>query len=218
MEDRSVTRYTLREEFANGITHGLSALAAAVGTGVMLTMAVINGSGRAVLARSAFGRAMILMYTMSTLYHIVQRERLKRVFRIFDHAAISLLIAGSYTPFCLIVLQGSPKGGLVAAVVWLCAVLAIAFNFINLEKFEKITLVIYVVMGWSALLALKDILAALPAGGFRLLLSGGLSYTVGIVFYKMTKVKYMHAVWHCFVSLGTLLHFLCVVVYVLPMA
>ena len=212
-----IKRYTNGEEIFNSVSHGVSALLAVVGCTVMITLSACFGNVRAVMCSIVFGLSLIIMYTMSTLYHAFPFEKVKRIFRIFDHSSIPLLIAGSYTPFCLIALQGSFKGNAVALSVWLCAVVAIALNVINLDRFEKYTLIIYIAMGWSVVVAIKDIVAALPAGGFVLLLGGGLAYTVGIVFYKMTKIKYMHIVWHLFVTAGSLLHFLCVVIYVLPM-
>ena len=212
-----IKRYTTGEEIFNSVSHGVSALGAVIGCTVMITLSAGFGTGRAVASSIIFGLSLVTMYTMSTLYHAFPFERVKKLFRIFDHSSIPLLIAGSYTPFCLIALKDSPKGTVVVTVVWLCAAAAIALNLINLDRFEKYTLVIYIAMGWSVLFALKDIVAALPQPGFLLLLGGGLAYTAGIVFYKMTKVRYMHSVWHLFVTLGSLLHFLCVVMYVLPM-
>lgn len=212
-----IKRYTTGEEIFNSVSHGVSALGAVIGCTVMITLSACFGTGRAVASSIIFGLSLVTMYTMSTLYHAFPFERVKKLFRIFDHSSIPLLIAGSYTPFCLIALKDSPKGTVVVTVVWLCAAAAIALNVINLDRFEKYTLVIYIAMGWSVLFALNDIVAALPQPGFLLLLGGGLAYTAGIVFYKMTKVRYMHSVWHLFVTLGSLLHFLCVVMYVLPM-
>ncbi|MBQ3588352.1 MAG: hemolysin III family protein [Oscillospiraceae bacterium] len=212
-----IKRYTTGEEIFNSVSHGVSALGAVIGCTVMITLSACFGTGRAVASSIIFGLSLVTMYTMSTLYHAFPFERVKKLFRIFDHSSIPLLIAGSYTPFCLIALKDSPKGTVVVTVVWLCAAAAIALNVINLDRFEKYTLVIYIAMGWSVLFALKDIVAALPQPGFLLLLGGGLAYTAGIAFYKMTKVRYMHSVWHLFVTLGSLLHFLCVVMYVLPM-
>ncbi len=211
-------RYTVGEEIANSVSHGVMALAAVVGCTVMVTLSACYGGAKAVLCSLVFGLSLVIMYTMSTLYHALPFEKVKALFRVFDHSSIPILIAGSYTPFCLIVLGNSPKGGVVAAVVWRCALLAIGMNVINLDKYEKFTLVIYVIMGWTILVALKDILTGLPKSGFILLLAGGINYTVGIIFYKMTKVRYMHSVWHGFVALGSILHYLCVVIYVLPMA
>ena len=212
-----IKRYTTGEEIFNSVSHGVSALLAVVGCTVMITLSACFGNVRAVLSSLVFGLSLVIMYTMSTLYHAFPFERVKKLFRIFDHASIPLLIAGSYTPFCVIAMQGNPKGTAVVAAVWRCALLAILLNVVNLDRFEKYTLVIYIIMGWSVLVALKDIVAALPSGGFVLLLAGGLSYTTGIFFYKKTKVRYMHSVWHLFVTLGSVLHYLCVVIYVLPM-
>ncbi len=216
MSEKMIIRYTLGEEIANTLSHGLSAIAFAAGGGAMVTLAVSYDSGRAVLSSVIFRLSLVLMYSMSALYHGAPVGKTKEFLRVFDHASIPLLIAGSYTPFCLVLLEGRPKGAMVSAVVWVCAIIAITLNLINLEKFEKLNLVIYVVMGWSALIALKDILAALPSPGFLLLLGGGLSYTFGIVFYKMKNKRYMHSVWHIFVTIGSLMHFMCVTMYVLP--
>lgn len=213
----SKKKYTVGEEIFNSVSHGVTALGAVVGCTVMVTLSACLGNMIAVISSLVFGLSLIIMYTMSTLYHAFPFEKLKAIFRIFDHSSIPLLIAGSYTPFCLIALSGSQKGKIVIAIVWLCAILAIALNFINLDKYEKYTLWIYIVMGWAVVFAIKDIVAALPTPAFYLLLAGGISYTGGVIFYKMTNIKYMHSVWHLFVSLGSLLHFICVVCYVLPM-
>ncbi len=213
----SKKRYTVGEEIFNSVSHGVTALAAVIGCTVMVTLSACYGNLIAVLSSLVFGLALIIMYTMSTLYHAFPFEKVKAIFRIFDHSSIPLLIAGSYTPFCLIALNGSQKGKIVIAVVWFCAFLAIALNVIDLDKYEKYTLWIYIVMGWAVVFAIKDIVVALPKPAFYLLLAGGVCYTGGVIFYKMTKIKYMHSVWHLFVSLGSFLHFLCVVCYVLPM-
>ena len=210
-------RYTMGEEIFNSISHGVSALGAVVGCSVMVTLAACFGNGKAILSSLVFGLALIVMYTMSTLYHAFPFEKVKKIFRIFDHSSIPLLIAGSYTPFCIIALKGNIKGIIVVAVVWLCALVSILLNVINLDKFEKLNLALYIFMGWAALFALKDIAIALPKNGFILLAAGGIAYTVGILFYKMTKIPYMHSVWHLFVTLGSVFHYLCVIIYVLPM-
>ena len=211
-------RYTIGEEIFNSVSHGVSALAAVVGCTVMVTLSACLGNWKAVLCSLVFGLSLVTMYTMSTLYPAFPFEKVKKIFRVFDHSSLPLLIAGSYTPFCVIALGESPKGSIVTAVVWRCAIVAILLNVINLDRFEKLNLVLYIFMGWAVLFALKDIVAALPRPGFILLAAGGLAYTVGIIFYKMTKIRYMHSVWHLFVSVGSLLHFLCVVIYVLPIA
>ncbi len=214
----SIKRYTVGEEIFNSVSHGVSALGAIVGCSVMVTLAACFGNIKSIVSALVFGLSLVIMYTMSTLYHAFPFEKVKKLFRIFDHSSIPLLIAGSYTPFCLIALEGNPKGMIVVAVVWRCAVLAIVLNVVNLDKFEKINLILYIAMGWAVVFALGDIVSALPKNGFILLVAGGIAYTAGIIFYKMTKVRYMHSVWHLFVTAGSLLHFLCVVVYVLPMS
>ena len=192
MASEKIKRYTTGEEIFNSISHGVSALGAVVGCSVMVTLATCFGNAKAVISSLVFGLSLIVMYTMSTLYHAFPFEKVKKIFRIFDHSSIPLLIAGSYTPFCLIALDGNVKGITVVLVVWRCAIV-------------------------SAVAAIKDIATALPKVGFGLLAAGGIAYTVGIAFYKMTKIPYMHSVWHLFVTLGSLLHYLCVVMYVLPM-
>ena len=217
MAFQNIKRYTVGEEIFNSVSHGVSALGAIVGCSVMVTLAACFGNGTAVLSALVFGLSLITMYTMSTLYHAFPFEKVKRIFRVFDHSSIPLLIAGSYTPFCLIALDGNIKGKIVVCVVWLCGILAIVLNVINLDRFEKINLVLYIAMGWAVVFALKDIIWALPKNGFILLAAGGIAYTTGIIFYKMTTVRYMHSVWHLFVTAGSLAHFLCVAMYVLPM-
>lgn len=213
----NIKRYTLGEEIFNSVSHGVSALLSVVGCTVMVTLAGCYGSWKAVLSAVVFGVSLIVLYTMSTLYHAFPFEKVKKLFRIFDHASIPILIAGSYTPFCIIALDGSKKGIFVILTVWICAILAVILNSVNLEKFEKYTLVLYIAMGWVILIALKDIIVSLPTAGFVLLLCGGIAYTVGIIFYKMNKIKYMHSVWHLFVAVGSILHYFCVLIYVLPM-
>ena len=217
MASKKTKRYTTGEEIFNSISHGVSALGAVIGCSVMVTLAGCFGNAKAVISSLVFGLSLIIMYTMSTLYHAFPFEKVKKIFRIFDHSSIPLLIAGSYTPFCLIALDGNVKGKTVVLVVWRCSIVSVLLNVINLDKFEKLNLVLYVFMGWAAVAAIGDIATALPKVGFGLLAAGGIAYTVGIVFYKMTKTPYMHSVWHLFVTLGSLLHYLCVVLYVLPM-
>ena len=215
--EHTLKRYTVGEEIFNSITHGLGALFGVAGTVVLITLSAIHGSGLALGTSLVYGISLIMLYTMSTLYHAIASPKAKEVLRIFDHTSIFFLIAGSYTPFCLVALEGNPKGLFVAAVVWACAIAGIVLNAISLEKTEKLGTVLYVLMGWSVLMVIQDIIAVLPAPGFWLLLSGGIAYTGGLVFYAIKK-KYMHSIWHLFVLAGSVLHFLCIAIYVLPMA
>ena len=214
--EQTLKRYTAGEEIFNSVTHGLGALFGIAGTVVLITLSAVNGSGLALGTSIVYGISLIMLYTMSTLYHAIASERAKEVLRIFDHTSIFFLIAGSYTPFCLVALEGNPRGIFVAAVVWICAALGIVLNAVSLKKTEKFSLVLYVLMGWSVMMVIRDIIAVLPVPAFWLLLSGGLAYTGGLVFYAIKK-KYMHSIWHLFVLAGSVLHFLCIAIYVLPM-
>ena len=215
--EQTLKRYTAGEEIFNSVTHGLGALLGVVGTVVLIVLSAVNGSGLALGTSIVYGISLVMLYTMSTLYHAIAFQRAKAVLRIFDHTSIFFLIAGSYTPFCLVALQGNMKGIFVAAVVWVCAILGIVLNAVSLEKTEKFGTVLYVLMGWSVLMVIKDVIAVLPAPAFWLLLLGGIAYTGGLAFYAIKK-KYMHSIWHLFVLAGSVLHYLCIAIYVLPMA
>lgn len=216
--DRTLSRYTHDEEVFNCITHGLGSVLSIGGTAVMVAMSAFHGSAFAVGVSLIYGISLIVLYTMSTVYHAVTNPKIKEVMRIFDHTSIYLLIAGSYTPFCLVALQGNPKGIGVMIAVWGCAILGIVLNAIDLKKTERLGTVLYVIMGWAVVAAITDIVRVLPEPAFWMLLLGGISYTGGLVFYAMKNTKYMHGVWHLFVLGGSLLHFFSVAIYVLPMA
>ena len=213
---KPLKRYTVGEEVFNSVSHGVGALLAVVGASVIVTLAACFGDVLAVMSSIIYGISLVILYTMSTLYHAFPFDKVKKVFRVFDHASIFILIAGTYTPCCLIGLYGNVKGIWVTVVVWACAVAGIVMNAISLEKTEKLSLILYVIMGWAIVFVIKDVVRALWGPGFWLLLAGGLAYTGGIVFYKM-KFKYMHSIWHLFVLAGSVLHYLCIVMYVLPM-
>lgn len=208
--------YTLGEEIFNSVTHGVGALLAIVGTTIMVVLAALYADWVAVVATAIFGGTLIIMYTMSTLYHAFTNEKVKKLFRIFDHCAIPLLIAGTYTPFMLIGLANT-SGYLVFAGVWAMAIINIILNATNLEKFKWLSLASYVLMGWCIIVVLEPLVATIPAGALNLLIAGGVTYTLGIVFYLMTKLRYMHSIWHLFVLGGSVLHYLSVVLYILPM-
>ncbi len=213
----SVKRYTIGEEIFNSISHGVGALASVIGATVMITLASAFGNFNSIISSIIFGFSLVLLYTMSTLYHAFPFEKVKRIFRTLDHAAIPILIAGSYTPFCTILLNGNTKALYAIIFIWFLCSLCVFLNFINLNKFEKLALILYIVMGWSVLALLPDIISAISFGGLVLLTLGGLSYTIGIIFYKI-KAPYFHGIWHLFVVAGSVLHYLCVVIYVLPLS
>ena len=208
--------YTLAEELINSISHGTGALAAAGGMAVLIVFSALKGDIWSVVSSIIYGITMILLYTFSALYHSFQLPKVKHILRIFDHCSIFLLIAGTYTPFTLITLrQYDPKiGWILFAVVWIAAIVGVVLNSVSLDKFKVFSMICYVAMGWVVVFAIKPLLASLEIGGLLLLLGGGLAYTFGIIFYA-TRKKYMHSIWHFFVLLGSVLHYLAVLFYVI---
>lgn len=209
-------KVSLGEEIVNSITHGLGALLGVAGMVVAIVWAVLYGDAYSVVAASIYGAMLVILYTMSTLYHAFTNETAKKVFRIFDHCSIFLLIAGTYTPFTLCTLRGA-FGWTIFGIIWGFTLLGVVLNAISIERFKKFSMVCYVVMGWLIIIAIRPMTVAL---GFMpamfLLLLGGIAYSVGIIFYALTKVPYMHGVWHVFVLLGSILHYFSILFYVLP--
>ena len=209
------TIYSLGEEIAHAVTHGVGAFAAIAGLAVLVAKAALYGSALHVVAVSVFGASLVLMYSASTLFHSIPLPRTKQVLRVIDHCCIYILIAGSYTPFTLLTLQGA-WGWSLFGVVWGLAAVGIVFKIFTTGRFEKLSLGIYLGMGWCALVAVKPLLATLPAGGLWLLLAGGLSYSFGVIFYLWERLPYHHAIWHGFVLAGSVLHYFAILLYVLP--
>lgn len=207
--------YSLKEEIANGVTHGLGAVASIVGLAVLVGYAAMNGDAQDVTAVAIFGASMILLYTSSTLYHSVPHDGARAVFKVLDHASIYILIAGSYTPFALISLRGD-LGWEIFTIIWSLAAFGVIFKIFFTGKFDKLSTVIYLAMGWLIVFYGKSVTEAVPSGGMWLLLAGGLSYTVGVVFYVWDKLPFNHAIWHLFVLGGTVCHFFAVLFYVVP--
>ena len=207
--------YTLAEELINSISHGTGALAAAGGMAVLIVFSALQGDVWKVVSSSIYGATMIMLYTFSALYHSFTDGKVKSVFRIFDHCSIFLLIAGSYTPFTLVTLrEATPAiGWTLFGVVWGAAIIGIVLNIVSLEKFKVFSMICYIAMGWAVVFAIKPLIANLAKGGMILLASGGLAYTVGIIFYAIRK-KYMHSIWHFFVLTGTILQYFAVLFYV----
>ncbi len=210
-------KVTLKEELINSITHGLGALLGIAGTAVAIVWAALFGNVYSVVSVAIYGATLIILYVMSTLYHAFTNETAKKVFRIFDHCSIFLLIAGTYTPFTLVTLNGA-LGWTIFGIIWGFTVLGIVLNAVSLEKFKIFSMICYIAMGWLIIIAAKPVLAALGWGAVSWLLIGGICYTVGAVFYAMKKIKYMHGIWHLFVLAGSILHYFCILFYVLPTA
>lgn len=207
--------YTLGEEVAHAITHGLGAFLSIAGLAILVARATLYGNVWHITAVSIFGATLVLMYLASSLYHSIPLPAAKRVLRAIDHSMIYFLIAGTYTPFALITLRG-PVGWALFGVTWGLAIVGVIFKIFHTGKFEKLSLAIYLGMGWCALFAIKPLITALPPGGLMLMLAGGLVYSGGVAFYVWERLRYHHAIWHVFVLGGSILHFLAVLFYVIP--
>lgn len=209
------TLYSLGEEIAHAVTHGVGVLLSIIGLCVLVAQAAVHGDARHVVACSVFGATLVLMYTASTLYHSIPLPRAKHVLRIIDHSMIYLLIAGTYTPFALVTLRG-PWGWGLFFFTWGLALVGVGFKLVATGRHERLSLAVYLLMGWCAVVAIKPLLAAMPLPGLALLTAGGLAYSGGVVFYAWTSLPYHHAIWHLFVLTGSLLHYFAVLFYVVP--
>jgi hemolysin III len=219
MERQPKRLYTKGEEIFNAVSHiagGAFGVAALV---LGLVFAVRSGDGFAIAAMAIYGGSLIILYTASSIYHFLRPNRAKQVFQVFDHCTIFVLIAGSYTPFCLIALRESGAWGwALFGVIWFLAAAGILLNAVNMHNkvIKRVSMTAYIGMGWCAVVAIVPLLRVLALPGFMLLLAGGISYTVGAVFYAFgKKKKYIHSVWHLFVLLGSVLQFFAIFFYVL---
>lgn len=210
-------RYSLGEEIANSVTHGVGGLLAIAGLAVITTLAALRGDVWHVVACSIYGGTLVLLYTSSTLYHSIQAPRAKVVLRAIDHSAIFLLIAGTYTPFTLVSLRG-PWGWTLFGIIWGLAALGIVFQVSMLRRWPALQVLLYIGMGWVVVIAAKPLLGAVPTGGLVLMAAGGLAYTGGVAFYVWRRLPYHHAVWHLCVLTGSALHFFAILFYVVPPA
>ena len=203
------------EELANALTHGLGAIAALVGGGVLVTLAALHGDSWQLAAAIVFASSLLLLYVASTLYHASRHPLARARLKVFDHCAIYLLIAGTYTPFTLIGLRGKLGRNLFIA-IWALALAGIVFKLFFTGRFKLVSTLIYIAMGWLVVLAIKPVMAALDAWTFGWLLAGGLAYTLGTVFYHRPGLRYSHAIWHLFVVTGSVCHYIAVLAQVLP--
>lgn len=213
-QEKVVRPQSMGEEIANAITHGVGTLLAIAGCVIAIVYAAAFGDARSVVSAALYGSGLIILYLFSTLYHSLTNPRAKKVFRVFDHCSIFILILSSYIPISLSLLRGA-LGWTLFGINAGCTVLGIVFNSINLEKWKGISLVLYIIMGWSVVFVCSPVFAAVPTAGIALLVAGGLAYTVGVIFYKLTKYKYMHSIWHLFVLAGSVLHFFFILFYTL---
>ncbi len=207
--------YTLAEDLMNSISHGVGSCLSVAALVLCVVQAALHGTAAGVVGAAIYGATLVMLYTMSTLYHAITNKSARKVLRVFDHVSIYLLIAGSYTPITLVTLSGA-MGWTLFGIVWGVAVLGIVLNSISIEKYKKFSMISYVCIGWAVVIGMKDIIAKMPREGLIFLALGGVLYTVGIIFYALKKVKFMHSVWHFFVLAGSVLQFFCIYWYVLP--
>ena len=197
------------EELANSVSHGVGLLAAIAAAPVLVHSAVRHGGVARITGASVFAATMVLLYLTSTIYHALPRNRAKRVFQVLDHAAIFLMIAGTYTPFTLGVLHGT-WGWTLFGLVWGLALAGVVLTTAGGVRYPKLTVGLYLAMGWLILIAIKPLWLRMPSEGLIWLFAGGIAYTAGVVFYAAKRLRYCHFVWHLFVIAGTGCHFITV--------
>ncbi|MGW6300306.1 PAQR family membrane homeostasis protein TrhA [Peribacillus butanolivorans] len=208
--------YTKKEEVVNAITHGVGVLLSIAALVFLIIFSVQKGSAWHVVISVIYGVSMLLLYVSSTLVHSFPAGKTKDLFEIFDHSAIYLFIAGTYTPIMLLVIQGT-LGWTLLGIVWGVAVIGVVFKAFFVKRFLFLSTILYIAMGWLIVIAWGPLSAAMPSAGIQLLVAGGLLYTFGAVFYVWRGFPYHHAVWHLFVLAGSVAHFFAVLFYIIPL-
>lgn len=207
--------YTLGEELMNAITHGAGALLGVVALVLCVVKSAIAGDAFGVVASSIYGATLIVLYTMSCLYHALAVNRAKKVFQTFDHCSIFLLIAGTYTPITLVAMRGW-VGWTVFGIVWAAAIVGIVFNGIDVKKYTVMSMICYIAMGWVIVLFFGEFMRTVPSAGVWMIFWGGVVYTIGAVIYGFgKKARYIHSIWHFFVLAGSIVHFFAIYLYIL---
>ncbi|AYV66768.1 hemolysin D [Niallia circulans] len=209
----SIKDFSLKEEIANSITHGIGFLLSIPALVMLIINAVETDNPWRIVSFSIFGATMIILYLCSTLLHSITHEKVKDFFEILDHSSIYLLIAGTYTPFVLVAIRGG-LGWTLFGIVWALAIIGIVFKCYYVKKYIVTSTILYVIMGWLIVMAIVPLYHAIGTTGFMLLVGGGLLYTIGSIFYVMQKIPYFHAIWHLFVLAGSALMYFCVYLYV----
>lgn len=202
------------EEVANSLTHGFGLLLSIAGFVFLLALAIVNGDGWHIASSLVYGSSLVVLYAASTFYHSAIAPELKKTLQLVDHCCIYLLIAGSYTPFLLVILRGSFGFGLLAF-VWAFAIFGIAMKVIFRGRFSAVGVVSYLAMGWIGLIAVQPLYLALGMWPLSLVVAGGVSYSIGVIFFGWKSIKHHHAIFHCFVLVGSMIHFAAIAVYVL---
>ena len=214
MKNKHLTYYPSTEEKINILTHGLGLLLSIAALVLLIIHASTHGTARHIVSFTIFGASMILLYSASTLYHYSQKPDIRRKLNILDHASIYVLIAGTYTPFTLITLKGW-LGWTIFGITWGIAIIGVFFKLFYTGRFDKISTIAYVAMGWIIIFAVKPLIENLPLNGLYWLLAGGIFYTIGAILYSVKKIKFNHAIFHVFVLLGSFSHFMAIYFYVL---
>jgi hemolysin III len=214
-ETTQYNEYSIAEEIMNSITHGTGLLFSIAGLVLLIVLSSIYGQTSHIVSCTVFGISLVLLYTASTLYHSFRKPNIKKIFKIMDHSCIYVLIAGTYTPFMIIIVRGT-LGWTLFAVVWSLTISGIIFKAFFVNRFNIVSTIAYILMGWLAIFAIKPLFQTLPEGGIILFISGGLAYTLGTIFYAWKKLPFNHAIWHLFVLTGSVCHFMAVLFYVIP--
>ena len=219
LRDRILPKYTKGEEIFNMTSHIVGGALGIVALVLCVVFAAVHGNGYGVVSGAIYGVTMVILYTMSSIYHgLNPKRKAKKVFQVLDHCSIYLLIAGSYTPFALCTLReySTALGWTIFGVIWFVAILGIILNSIDIKKFRVFSIICYLVMGWCIVFKINLLPELLGTAGFVLLLLGGLAYTIGAILYGLGKKhKYMHSVFHLFILLGSLLQFFTILLYVM---
>lgn len=211
----AIPHYTLGEELMNSISHGVGALLGIAALVLCVVRAAQSGDPYRIVSGAIFGFTVLILYLMSCLYHALKVNKAKRVFRVIDHCTIFLLIAGTYTPYTLVSLRDS-VGWWVFGVIWATAIVGIVLNAVSLKKFSRISVALYLIMGWMIVIAYQPMVQAIPRGGMQLLVWGGVAYTLGAILYGIgSRRKYFHSIFHFFCIIGTVLHFFSIYLYVM---
>jgi hemolysin III len=209
----SQNRYSRREELANSLIHGTGAALSIAALAMLATMAGFSGDPWRVVSFSIYGSCLLLLYLASTFYHAFRSPRLKQLFRVFDHTAIFLLIAGTYTPITLVILRGG-WGWTLFGLIWGFAAAGIVLEVFFLDRIRWLTITTYVGMGWLVIIALKPLIEVMPLGALLWIGAGGVAYTTGVIFYVWKKLPFNHAIWHLFVLGGSSCHFIAFWLYI----
>jgi len=216
MHDQAIAAgYSMKEEIAHSVSHGFGLLLSVIGLATLIVYSSLYGDAWHIVSSSIYGATLIALYTSSTLYHAITTPGIKKVLQKIDHAAIFLLIAGTYTPFLLVNLRGG-WGWTLFGIIWSIAIAGMIMELIVKKRYRRISLGMYLGLGWLVMIAIEPMLANVATGGMILLLLGGLFYSLGVIFYVWKALIYHHAIWHVFVLAGSTFHFFAIFLYVIP--